>query len=126
MKKRMLNGINNYIRRIEKCKEVYADVIDSMPKDNNKIYKITDKDMFEKVMVNFVTGLTQLTAQGDLMKIYDVAVHKDTLSLIIANKGATLYSLTEMSETPYILRHIGLCVYMPEIRGRICECWYCW
>ena len=117
MKEKMLSGIDNYIKRVERCKKIYADIIDDMPKDNSKIYKITDRDMFEKVMKNFVTGLTEEKAQGDLMKIYDIAIHRNTLSLIIANKGATLYSLSEMSATPYILRHIGFCVYMPEIRS---------
>lgn len=112
----IIKGMNNYIRRIEKCEKTYEEVLDSIPKDyKEKIYKITDRNLFSKILLNFVTALNQESAEGDLMKIYDVAVHMKTKALIIANKGATLYSLTEKYETPHLVRHIGLCVYMPGI-----------
>lgn len=112
----IVKGMNNYIKRIERCEKTYEEVLDSIPKDTSeKIYKITDRNLFSKILLNFVTALNQENAEGDLMKIYDVAVHMKTKALIIANKGATLYSLTEKYETPHLVRHIGLCVYMPGI-----------
>lgn len=112
----IVKGMNNYIKRIKMCEKTYEEVLDSIPKDyKEKIYKITDRNLFSKVLLNFVTALNQENAEGDLMKIYDVAVHMKTKALIIANKGATLYSLTEKYETPHLVRHIGLCVYMPGI-----------
>lgn len=112
----IVKGMNNYIKRIERCEKTYEEVLDSIPKDTSeKIYKITDRNLFSKILLNFVTALNQEIAEGDLMKIYDVAVHIKTKALIIANKGATLYSLTEKYETPHLVRHIGLCVYMPGI-----------
>lgn len=112
----IVKGMNNYIKKIERCEKTYEEVLDSIPKDTSeKIYKITDRNLFSKILLNFVTALNQENAEGDLMKIYDVAVHMKTKALIIANKGATLYSLTEKYETPHLVRHIGLCVYMPGI-----------
>lgn len=112
----IVKGMNNYIKRIKMCEKTYEEVLDSIPKDyKEKIYKITDRNLFSKVLLNFVTALNQENAEGDLMKIYDVAVHMKTKALIIANKGATLYSLTEKYETPHLVRHIGLFVYMPGI-----------
>ena len=115
-KESIIKGMNNYIRRIERCEKTYEEILDSIPEYyNEKIYKITDRNLFSKTILNFVTALNQENAEGDLMKIYDVAVHMKTKALIIANKGATLYSLTEKYETPHLVRHIGLCVYMPGI-----------
>ena len=112
----LIRGMDNYIERIKRCEDIYLEILDSIPSDyEGTIYKISDRALFNKVMRNFVTALDQNRAQGDLMRIYDVAVHTKTNALIIANKGATLYSLTEKYETPHLVRHIGLCVYMPGI-----------
>ena len=112
----LIKGMNNYIERIKRCEDVYLEVLGSIPaKYDRKIYRITDRVLFNKVISNFVTALNQEKAQGDLMKIYDVAVHTDTKALIVANRGATLFSITEKYETPHLVRHIGMCVYMPGI-----------
>lgn len=115
-KNSLINGMENYIKRIKRCEGIYEEILESLPKDyKEKVYKITDRSLFNKIILNFVTGLNQEVATGDLMKIYDIALHIKTKALIIANKGATLYSLTEKYETPHLVRHIGLCVYMPGI-----------
>ena len=112
----LIQGMNQYIERIERCKKTYEEILNIIPKKYEKeIYKITERSLFEKVISNFVTALNQETAEGDLMKIYDVAIHTKTKALIIANKGATLFSLTEKYETPHLVRHIGMCIYMPGI-----------
>lgn len=112
----LINGMNNYIERIRRCERVYLEVLDNIPANcNEKIYKITNRVLFNKIISNFVTALNQEKAEGDLMKIYDVAIHIDTKALIIANKGATLYSITEKFELPHLVRHIGMCIYMPGI-----------
>lgn len=112
----LIKGMDNYIKRIKRCEDTYVEILNNIPKDyNEKIYKIEDRELFNKVISNFVTSLNQEKAEGDLMKIYDAAIHMKTKALIIANKGATLYSLTEKFETPHLVRHIGLCVYMPGI-----------
>lgn len=112
----LINGMNNYIERIYRCEKVYLEILDNIPANyKEKIYKITDRALFNKIISNFVTALNQEKAEGDLMKIYDIAIHTDTKALIIANKGATLYSITEKFETPHLVRHIGMCIYMPGI-----------
>ena len=112
----LINGMNNYIERIKRCEDIYLEILNNIPDNyNDTIYRITDRNLFNKVMYNFVTALSQKEADGDLMNIYDVAVHTKTNALIIANKGATLYSLTEKYETPHLVRHIGMCIYMPGI-----------
>lgn len=109
-------GLNNYIDRLKRCEDIYEEVILSIP-DNcyQSIYRVKDRMLFEKIIFNFVTALDQSKAKEDLMEIYEVAVHVKTQALIIANKGATLYSLTEIYDTPNLVRHIGMCVYVPKL-----------
>ena len=83
----LIRGMDNYIERIKRCEDIYLEILDSIPSDyEGTIYKISDRALFNKVMRNFVTALDQNRAQGDLMRIYDVAVHTKTNALIIANK----------------------------------------
>lgn len=115
-KEELICGMDCYIERIKRCEKIYLEILDRIPTDDTeKIYRITDKKLFNQIIANFVTALDQEKAEGDLMKIYDVALHLKTKALIIANKGATLYSLTEKFDTPHLVRHIGMCVYMPGI-----------
>lgn len=115
MKDKIENGINNYLSRIKRIKQIYIEVLDKVPNDNSPVWNIKDRNMFNKIILNFITGLDQNKATGDLMNLYDIAIHKKTKSLIISNKGATLFSLSEKNETPHLVRHIGLCVYNPMI-----------
>jgi len=109
-------GIDNYIDRLKKCAKIYNDVIKIIPNDyNESIYKIDNRIMFNKIIANFVTALNPKEAPEDLMNVYDIAIHIKTQALIIANKGATLYSLTEKYEVPHLVRHLGMCIYMPKI-----------
>lgn len=115
-KELFVSGTNRYIERIKREQEIYFEVLDSIPDEyDKKIYMIESRELFNKVISNFVTSLDQDKAEGDLMKIYDIAVHMKTKALIIANKGATLYSITEKYETPNLVRHIGAVVYMPGL-----------
>ncbi|HSX16999.1 MAG TPA: hypothetical protein VLH86_02760 [Patescibacteria group bacterium] len=115
-KSTMAQGIQRYIKRLESCQSLYATLLDAVPKGYKQAtYKITDRELFEKAISTFVTALEPQNAKGDLMDIYDIAIHIKTKALIIANKGATLFTLTSRHETPSIVRHIGLCVYMPGV-----------
>lgn len=115
LKDELINGIANYQNRINKIKEIYLEILDKEPNSSDMFWNINDKQLFNKIILNFVTGLDPQKASGNLMKLYVIALHKKTKSLIIANKGATLFSFTEKNETPHLLRHIGLCVYNPKI-----------
>lgn len=94
MKDKIENGINNYLSRIKRIRQIYIEVLDKVPNDNSPVWNIKDRNMFNKIILNFITGLDQNKATGDLMNLYDIAIHKKTKSLIIANKGATLFSLS--------------------------------
>jgi GTP cyclohydrolase II len=107
------SGIENYIKRLKKCQEIYAELLATM--GEGVISRVTDRKMFRRIIENFVTALDQDTADSDLAEIYDVALHTDTGALIIANKGATLFSLSDKHSTPHLVRHIGLCIYMPGL-----------
>lgn len=116
LEQNLIKGMDKYIERIERCKKTYKKLLECIPKDyKQKIYKIADRKLFNEAILNFVTALNQEKAEGDLMKIYDISIHMKTKALIIANKGATLFSLTEKYETPHLVRHIGMCIYMPGI-----------
>lgn len=116
MKDLIVKGMDNYIKRVEEIKKTYLELLDSVPKNiKEKIYRISDKKRFNKIISTFVTALSQEKAEGNLMDIYDIALHTGTKALIIANRGATIYSLTEKQGTPNIVRHIGFCIYMPGI-----------
>ncbi len=111
-----IDGMQRAIERITDCQNLYIKLLDTIPKGYRKtIYHITDPELFRQTISVFVTALDHRKAQGNLMDIYDVAIHVKTQALIIANKGATLFTLTDRHEAPCIIRHIGLCVYMPGI-----------
>lgn len=110
------DGMARYAERINACRQVYEELLAYIGEDvQQTIVKITDRTLFEKSIRTFVTALDPEKAEGDLMNIYDVALHTKTGALIIANKGATLFALSSRTETPHIVRHIGLCVYMPGL-----------
>ncbi|WP_296862237.1 hypothetical protein [uncultured Methanobrevibacter sp.] len=113
-KKLIKSSMDNYIEKIRICEDIYCDVLQSIPDDfEENIFKIQNKELFNKIIMNFGPTLNQDKAEVDLMTIYDIAVHTKTKALIISNKGANLYSLTEKFETPHLVRHIGIFVYMP-------------
>lgn len=110
------DGMARYAERINACREVYEELLAHIgEQEYPATVKITDRTLFEKSIRTFVTALDPEKAEGDLMNIYDVAIHTKTGALIIANKGATLFALSSRTETPHIVRHIGICVYMPGI-----------
>lgn len=117
MNSKIINdGMDRYAERIQNCKIAYEQVLMyAAAKKEATIVRVTERILFERVINVFVTALDPHRAEGDLMNIYDIAVHTRTGALIIANKGATLYSLAGKTEIPNIVRHIGLCVYMPGI-----------
>ncbi len=111
----MLKGMDAFIKRVNKQKKIYKLVLKASKKSNSKVFQLTDKKLFYKVLKNFGTVLDNKKAKFDLKSIYEVGLHKETGALIISNKGATLYSLSPRTLTPYITRHVGFCVYFPGL-----------
>lgn len=106
-------SMNKYEERIENCKKIYKEVLEKAPDTNKGIWKIEDEDLFGKIIFNFTSALDGSKTDKDLRNIYDIGLHMTTKAIIIANKGATLYSLTDKSEKASLIRHIGFIVYMP-------------
>jgi len=104
-------GNENYKKTLEKQEVIYS-IIKEQCKE--KLWFIRDEKLFNSVIENFGPMVKQNKAQYNLMDIYNVAFHRPTGTLIVANKGAILYSLSPRSFTPYITHHIGLSLYIPN------------
>jgi GTP cyclohydrolase II. len=116
MKKDIIEkGMNNYIDRINRIKDIYSKAQTEAKRSKGNIYMIEDTKLFNEVIFNLGPVLDQNKAEGDLQKIYDIGFHKKSGALIISNKGATIYSLSEITEIPHLIRHIGFYIYMPGL-----------
>jgi len=111
------NGINQFNKRTLKQKEIFKKVINLASKDKSKfpVFFIREPKLFKEVIENFGPILNSKKAKSNLSKIYEIGLHKETGALIISNRGATLYCLSPKTETPYLVKHVGFCVYMPGI-----------
>ncbi|MFH1638351.1 MAG: radical SAM protein [Candidatus Woesearchaeota archaeon] len=113
--KMIQKGMDSFAKRIEKKKKLYLKLLKLSEQSKGKIFKIASTALFNDVMKTFGAALDNRKAKAGLKDIYEAAIHKETGSLIICNKGATLYSLSPKTDTPYITRHIGFCVYVPGL-----------
>jgi len=115
--KNITDGMDRFSKRIETNKALYVQLLKLADKDTSKekIFRIIDPKLFYTVLSQFGAVLENSKAKYDLMSIYDIGLHKETGALIISNKGATLFSLSPRTNTPYLTRHIGLCVYVPNL-----------
>lgn len=113
----MFAGMDSFANRIEQKKKVYDAVIRHATAERNghRFVKLSDGQLFNEVLANFGVVLRNEDAQYDLSSIYDIGIHLTTGALLIANKGATLFALSPRTESPYITRHIGCCVYFPGL-----------
>lgn len=113
----MLKGMDSFIDRIEKKKSVYQTVLEHahIERNGKRFVHLTDSKLFHETLEHFGAILDIDRATCDLRSLYDIGVHLETGSLIVANKGATLYCLSPRTQTPYITRHIGCCVYLPGL-----------
>lgn len=115
--KTMMEGMSHFSERIKQKKRLYLKLLKLAENDStpDKVFRIKDKKLLQKVLHCFGAALEQKKAKADLSEIYEAGIHKETGALILNNKGATLYSLSPKTETPAITRHIGFCVYMPGL-----------
>ena len=95
----------------------YLQLLDLAEKDESKskIFRIKEPELFYKVISLFGPALDNKNAGYDLSTIYEAGIHKETGALFISNKGATLYSLSPRTQTPHLIRHLGLSVYFPGL-----------
>ncbi len=113
----MLNGMDSFAERIETKKRLYEKILRYATAERNghRFVKIADRKLFNDVLENFGTVLPNEAALHDLSTLYDIGLHLDTGALIITNKGATLFCHSPRTQTPFICRHIGCCVYLPGL-----------
>lgn len=69
---------------------------------------------FKKAIGIFNPVLTQGSSEQDLGVVYTAAFHSTTKSLIICNNGATLFCHSPRRRIPFIVRHVGLEINMPN------------
>jgi len=113
----MISGMETFANRIERKKELYSALWQYATDNRNgkRFVQVTDRNLFGQTLENFGAALSSEPAQYDLNSIYEVGLHLRSGALLIANKGATLFCLSPKTETPYIARHIGCCVYFPGL-----------
>lgn len=114
----LISGMNSFISKTKKQKEIYKEVWEltkQMDNNTDPIFQIEDECLFKKIILNFGPQLDPALAKEDLRTIYQVAIHLPTKSIIIANVGATLFSRSPLRQIPYITRHIGFCLYIPDL-----------
>lgn len=67
-KKLIKSSMDNYIEKIRICEDIYCDVLQSIPDDfEENIFKIQNKELFNKIIMNFGPTLNQDKAEVDLM-----------------------------------------------------------
>lgn len=110
MKKQYLAHESTRVQNI-----LYKKVLQQASKDtsNQPIYWIYELSLFNKLISVFGPRLDPNKAEYDLTTIYDIGFHKKTKTLLISNKGATLFSYSPRTQVPHLVRHIGVCLYMP-------------
>lgn len=111
----IIKGMDTFCRRIKDEKRVYKKIMRTVALDTgtDPIVRLKDSELFGEIMSAFGAVLDIKKAKHDLASLYDVAIHRETGTLMIANKGATLFCLSPRSRTPHLVRHVGICLYVP-------------
>ncbi len=115
VKTQLNKQIQAAIKRLEQVQQLYDLVITDTEEMPGICISLNDKPYFNKLIEHFGACLNQESANIDLKTIFDIAFHKKTGSIIIANKGTTLFCRSPQTHTPYIIRHIGACIYRPAL-----------
>lgn len=111
----LFSDIDTFAGRMKKQKAIYTKVYRAAKESGQPVYRVISKELFDDVVSSFGPCLDPEKAPYDLRTLYDVGLHVKSGALIVSNKGATLYSLSPKTNSPYIVRHIGLSVYTPGI-----------
>lgn len=110
-------GINAFQKNANKKKKMYLKLLKLAKNDQttNPVWMIKDQELFNKTISLFGAALDTKKAEYKPETIYEIGIHKITGTLIIGNKGATLYSHSPKKNTPHLIRHIGFCLYVPGL-----------
>ncbi|MES2121724.1 MAG: hypothetical protein V4492_02970 [Chlamydiota bacterium] len=110
-------GMEQALLRIQKQASLYAEILEYSNKSESAsvVFDLSETAYFEAVLAHFGPCLPLGKVKVDLRKVFDVAFHKKSESLLIANKGVTILSLSPFTSVPYITRHIACSVYHPKL-----------
>ncbi|MDO8492493.1 MAG: hypothetical protein Q7S34_02535 [bacterium] len=110
-------GFKKFRDRIGKMNALYEEIL-AMAKSQeypSSVYKIAHSRSLKSILEVFTPALVSSDAKYPLESVFEAAIHLPTGALLISNKGSTLYCLSPRTRTPYIVRHIGLSIYMPGL-----------
>ncbi len=103
------------ISRIQKADALYRTLLETAKLSGLPVMDLATTPYFEEALETFGPALPLSRVKVDLRSIFDVGFHLSSGSLLIANKGVTILSLSPVSSVNYITRHIACCVYHPGL-----------
>jgi len=115
MHREAVSGMERAILRIRKQAALYADILEYSQGSADPILNLSETPFFDEVLEYFGPCLPLAQAKVDLKRVFDAAFHKKSGSLLIANKGVTVLSLSPVTSISYVTRHIACCVYHPSL-----------
>lgn len=89
--------------------ELFQQITADVKADGHKVTPLTGP-MFDTVISQVPPYLKQEKAQVDLREIYEVGFHAATESVLVCNRGASLFTRSPLSGTPSCLFHMGFCI----------------
>src|SRR5262245_61742401 len=94
---------------------VYKEICNFSSTLHDSIIHLKNTPFFEKALEYFGPCLSSKNAKIDLKTVYDIALHRKSGTLIVANKGVTIPALSPITNVSYITRHIACSAYHPHL-----------
>jgi hypothetical protein len=110
--KAIKEGMATFEKKIQTAKHLYLKILEEHSQSKG-VVSLQNKEYFYSLIECFGPNLTP--AKIPLETVYDAALHVNSGSLIIANKGVSLFCHAPHTGTPYLARHIGCSVYRPGL-----------
>jgi GTP cyclohydrolase II len=108
-------SIEKAIMRMQNGSSVYKEICNFSSTFHDSIIHLNNTPFFEKALEYFGPCLSSKNAKIDLKTVYDIALHRKSGALIVANKGVTIPALSPITSVSYITRHIACSAYHPHL-----------
>lgn len=108
-------SIEKAITRMQNAASIYEEICSFSSRFLDTIVHLNDTPFFEKALECFGPCLSSKNAKVDLKTVYDIAFHRKSGTLIVANKGVTIPTLSPITAVSYITRHIACSAYHPHL-----------
>lgn len=115
METQYLIGMDKTISRIQKLTKIYTNILEISRNTSHPTFNLAPTPYFEEIIENFGPCLPISKVKVDLKQIFDAVFHVKSQSLLIANKGVTVLSLSPYSGVNYVTRHIACSLYHPNL-----------